>query len=185
MRFLNPISTELNWSRRSPIPERTGYLFDELEHIVDNFFRPSFTSATRFQSSWDLQENEDTYLVSFEMPGVKKENIKIEIQGNQLLISGERYRDARSHLRPSVPRQEGMSDGTSERFEKAFTLPPTINSEKIEAHYENGVLNVALPKAEAAKSRTIPIQSGKDGFFSHLLGQKKEGSKSQKEVSIS
>ncbi len=58
------------------------------------------------------------------------------------------------------------------KFERTFTLPETITADKIEAHYENGVLNVALPKAEAAKSRTVQIQTEEGGFLSKLLGTK-------------
>lgn len=100
---------------------------------------------------YDVSEHDDHFMVSFDMPGVKQEDIKIELQKNQLIISGER------------------SGRTQSRYERTFTLPETVNSEKIEAQYENGVLNLALPKAEVAKPRTIEVRSGQEGFFKKLL----------------
>jgi HSP20 family protein len=70
------------------------------------------------------------------------------------------------------------------KFERIFALPASINADKIEAHYENGVLNVVLPKAESAKGRTIEIQSGQNSFFGKLLGSKKE-TKELKDVKVS
>jgi HSP20 family protein len=66
------------------------------------------------------------------------------------------------------------------KFERTFTLPNSINSETIEAHYENGVLNVALPKTEMEKARTVQIQSGDGSFWGELLGTKKETAKEVK-----
>jgi HSP20 family protein len=68
-------------------------------------------------------------------------------------------------------------------FEK--NLPATVAVDKIEAHYENGVLNVALPKAEIAKSRNIQVQTGQGGLLSHFLGSKKESDKEIKDVKVS
>ncbi len=76
------------------------------------------------------------------------------------------------------------NERTYGRFERTFTLPTSIAAEKIEAHFENGVLNVALPKAEAAKGRTIQIQSGQGGLLSKILGTKKETNKELKDFKL-
>lgn len=147
MRLLNPISSEV---------------FEDFDRIVDSFLRPTYANTVGFRPSCDVNETKDHFLVSFDMPGVKSEDIKINVEGNRLAISGER---------------QGYG-----KFERSFTLPTSVMTEKIEAHYENGVLSVALPKAEAAKAREIPIQSGRDGFFNKLLGSK---TKELKDVKIS
>ena len=105
--------------------------------------------------------------------GAKKEDIKIEVQGNDFVISGERQREIREH-NGEAPLRVERSYG---KFERTFALPPTIAADKIEAHYENGVLNVALPKAEATKARTIQIQTEQGGLLSKILGSKKGSSK--------
>jgi HSP20 family protein len=132
-------------------------VFENFDTIVESFLRPTYATTVNFQPSCDLQENEGHYMVSFDMPGVKKENIKIEVQANQLHVSGERQRESKKDV-----------------FERTFVLPESVDAEKIEAHYEDGVLNIALPKAEKAKARKIEIQSGHGGFFSKLLGGKSE-----------
>ena len=181
MRMLSPLSTDWSWSRRNLSPDRLVDAFDDFDRIVESFLRPTYASTVNFQPSCDIHEAKDHYLVSFDMPGVRKEDIKIEVQGDNLIISGERQRE--------VKEQDGEATLYHERaygkFERTFVMPKSINADKIEAHYENGVLNVALPKAESAKGKTIQIQTGQDSIFSKLLGSKKEASKELKDVKVS
>lgn len=139
MRMLSPLSVEWTWPRHTLTPIMMGDVF----------------------SGYDISEADDHTLVSVDMPGVKKDDIKIEVQKNHLFIAGER---------------------NHRKYEKTFTLPASINADKIEAQYENGVLYVAIPKPEAAKGRTIQIQSGPTGFFSKLLTSKKEIPKELKDA---
>jgi HSP20 family protein len=181
MRMLSPITTEFAWPRRTLSPAAMTDVFEDFDRIVETFLRPTYANTVNFQPSCDVKETKEHYLVSFDMPGVKKEDIKIEVQGNELVISGERQREMREQDGEATLRVER----TYGKFERSFTLPATIAADKIEAHYENGVLNVALPKAEAAKGRTIQIQTGQGGLLSKLLGSKKEDSKEIKDVKVS
>jgi len=138
-----------------------GDAFSEFDNIVESFLQPTFARTVNFQPSCDVNETEDHYVISFDMPGVKKEDIKIEIKNHELHVSGERKR--------SLNRED-----SSDKFERVFGLPDTVNTDKIEANYENGVLHLAVPKAEAAKPKKIEIQSGQTGFFSKLIGSRKE-----------
>lgn len=181
MRMLSPISTEFSWPRRTWASQSDIDVFADFDRIVESFLRPTFASTVNFQPSCDINETKDHYLVSFDMPGVKKEDIKIELQGNQLVISGERHREVNQKHGEATLRHERVYG----KFERSFTLPTTVATEKIEAHYEDGVLNVALPKAETAKGRSIQIQSGPSGLLSKLLGSKKESNKELKDVNVS
>lgn len=105
-----------------------------------------------------VEEKEEAFILSLDVPGVKKEALKINIEARVLTVSGQR------------------SNG---RFQRSFQLPDTVNAEAIEAHLEDGVLHLALPKAEVSKPRTIQVQSGQGGFFSRLLGS--EGASSKKD----
>lgn len=93
MRMLSPISLDVAWPRRALTPAGMGDVFEDFDRIVDTFLRPTYASTVNFQPSCDVNETKDHYLVSFDMPGVKKEDIKIEVQGNELVISGERQRE--------------------------------------------------------------------------------------------
>ncbi len=181
MRMLSPLSTDWSWPRRSLSSDLMGDVFDDFDRIVNAFVRPTYANTVNFQPSCDINETKDHYLVSFDMPGVKKEDIKIEVQGNQLVISGERQREMKEEAGEATLRHERVYG----KFERTFVLPTSINADKIEAHYENGVLNVALPKAETAKGRTVQIQTGQNSFFSKLLGSNKEGTKELKDVKVS
>lgn len=171
MKILTNISPDWSWpSARSLSPDLAGDVFDDFDRIVDSFLRPTFANTVNFQPSCDIHETKDHYLVSFDMPGVKKDDIKIELQDNQLVISGERRYESKNGQEGSALRHERAYG----KFERSFALPKTINADQIEAQYENGVLNVALPKVEAAKGRRIQIQSGQGGFMSKLLNNKKD-----------
>jgi len=115
--------------------------------------------------SVDVEETDDHYIMSFDMPGLDKDNIDIEVQGHQLMISGERKQerengDARSRLQE---RRYG-------KFERVFTLPDDIRTDEIEAQYRNGVLSVAVPKSAESKRQKIKIGDSRSGFLSKLLG---------------
>lgn len=113
----------------------------------------SFTDLNAFEPTRDVQETDDSFVVRFDMPGVKRENIKVEVKGQQLTIASSRERGSRG----------------VEKFERSFVLPESIDDSKIEVAYEDGVLSLLLPKAAAAKPRAIEVQSG---FVGRLLGTK-------------
>jgi len=178
--MLSPLSTDWSWPRRHLSSEIMEDLFNDFDRVVNSFGSPTIANTVGFKPTCDISETDDHYLVSFDMPGVKKDDIKIEVQDNRLLISGERQRERKDENESTLRFERSYG-----KFERAFELPATINADKIEAQYENGVLNVALPKAESAKPRSIQIQSGKTGFFNKLLGSKKEDGKDVKDVKTS
>ena len=173
-----------NWmwpSRRTPSVFGDDILND-FDRMVDSLMRPTSATNVNFLPSCDIDESKDHYLVSFDMPGVKKDDIQIEVKDNTLMIAGERNKEVKNAEHEGYMRHE-RSYG---KFQRAFTLPGSVDASKIEAHYEDGVLNVAIPKTEASKGRTIEIQSGKGGLFSRLLGTTKSNeTKDLKDVTAS
>lgn len=113
----------------------------------------------------DLSETDEHFLLSFDMPGVEKTAINIELEGNQLRLTGERrIAGGDKRVRAYVERRQG-------RFERVVSLPEGVAAEHIDARYENGVLTVAVQKPAAAKPTKIKVGDGKSGFFGKLLGQ--------------
>jgi HSP20 family protein len=101
----------------------------------------------------NLTENAENYFVRAELPGVKPEDLDIQMTGNKLTITGERKldtqdKDVRYHRRE---REAGS-------FSRIIELPTDVDSESVAARSENGVLTVTIPKAEKAKPRRIAIQ---------------------------
>ena len=114
------------------------------------------------------KETEDFFLVELEIPGTKKEDIELHIKNNLLSVSGQRRKGTEFE----------------EKFQRSFSLPYSINEPEIQAQYEDGILQIALPKAEESKGRKIEIENNKNsGFWTKLLGSGSE--KETKEIPIS
>jgi HSP20 family protein len=101
----------------------------------------------------DIEENEKGYTIKAEVPEVKKENVRLTVEEGTLTIRGERFKEKEEKGR-KFHRTE-RSYGT---FLRSFTLPVDADEKKIEATFEDGMLNVFLPKSEAAKPRAIEIR---------------------------
>ena len=173
-------TTEFKWQRRTLSPTGWSGMLEDFDLIVDTVLHPAQSNSANFQPSFDVNETKSHYLVSFDIPGVNSEDIKIEVRGHELLIAGERRRE--------MAEQDGEMNLHHEqkygKFERILKVPSTIAIEKIEAQHANGVLTVALPKAETVKGRTIQIQTGQGGWLKKLLGPKKEPGKEIKDVRV-
>ena len=98
----------------------------------------------------DIHESKDAYLIRAEMPGVRKEGMEITVEGSTLTIVGRR-----AEQRPLfTPLHRESRDGD---YRRVFELDPTIDTAKIRARCEQGVVTVELPKAERVKPRKIKI----------------------------
>lgn len=99
----------------------------------------------------NLYDAGDHLEIKAEVPGISKDDLSIRIQGNYLEISGARKSDAPEGY--SAHRVERRTDA----FSRSFTLPYDVDAEKVEASLKNGLLNLILPKSEAAKPKQITI----------------------------
>jgi HSP20 family protein len=98
----------------------------------------------------NITERKDDYLVSLAAPGLKKEDFKIDVEGNLLTISSEKEEE-NEEKEEKYTRQEYSYSS----FERSFTLPNEVDKDKIDAHYQDGVLELVLPKKEEAKKMAI------------------------------
>lgn len=107
-----------------------------------------------FVPSCDLHECPNHYHFRFDMPGIPKENIKIEVHDNQLSVSGERSFEKRE--------EEGVKthfvESSYGSFYRSFNLPGDIDAEKVEAAYDQGVLKVKVSKSHTRRSREVSIK---------------------------
>lgn len=144
---------------------------NEVERSFDDLWktdRQMIRQSGTFQPHVDLHETDGFFLVSLDLPGIPEKDIKIDVQEGRLTVSGERVREEQKN--DGLYRRFERSFG---KFERAFQLPTNVDAEKIQARFENGVLEIMVPKAEALKARQIKIESGKSGgMFSRLLGTK-------------
>lgn len=151
----------LTFNRSTPTLGDWTRDFDSLFGQMDRMLSP-LREESRSLSSMpcDVHESETGYLISVDVPGFAREDLVIEIEGDQLRVSGERKKE------------EALKEVSSrklERFygkmERAFTLPKGADLGHAKANYENGVLHIVVPKAESAQTRKIEIQEGKAGFL--------------------
>lgn len=101
----------------------------------------------------DLAETDHAYLIQLDVPGMKKEELEVSFQDGSLTICGERKQRA-TEEDTSIVRVERRFG----RFYRSFDLPKAVDSTKIEASYEDGVLAIEVPKAEESKPRTVQIK---------------------------
>jgi HSP20 family protein len=125
-----------------------------------------------FSPACNIDETATHYLFSIDVPGVKKEDIKVEMRGQVLTISGERKEE---YERKGATQYQ--SEASYGAFQRSFDLASDVKADQIEAEYDNGVLRLAVPKKEASKAQAIKISEGKGSVFAKLLGHKKEESK--------
>ena len=113
----------------------------------------TWTSDTMVPSV-DLSETDKQIDVRMDIPGMKAEQIDIQINGNMLTVSGERKdeKEEKGRTFHRIERSEGS-------FSRTISLPCEVQENKVAAQYKDGVLNVSLPKAEAAKTHKITIKS--------------------------
>jgi len=100
----------------------------------------------------DLYEDKDNVTVQAELPGLKKEDISIQLDDGLLTISGERKQEQKDESAESYRSERFVG-----RFQRVITLPSEVDAEKIKATYTDGILTVTLPKSEKAKPKQIPI----------------------------
>ena len=132
---------------------------DEVNRVFDSFFDIRPFARRSEESGWypevDMIEDKDKVMVNVDLPGMKKEDIKVSVQDNTLTIKGERKAE-KEEKDKNYHRVERLY-GT---FCRSFSLPGKVDGQKIKANYKNGVLSIDLPKAEEVKPKEIPIDVG-------------------------
>lgn len=149
------------WRSRSLRPSRLWREWGDLERFLeaDWPFRRTWRRIPE-DVSWapplDMYEKEDSFTVRVEVPGVKMDDIDISVTGDTVTIKGER----------KAP--EGVKDEEYQccevcygTFTRSVVMPAAVDADKVEAKYNDGILEVHIPKAKAAKPKKIPIKTGK------------------------
>ena len=115
-------------------------------------------------AAYDVEVKDDSYILSVDLPGVGKSNIDIETRDGLLIVTGKR---------------KNFFEKNEKELElsRSFNLTKEVDVDKIEAHYENGVLNILLPKKEQVKPRKITISGSKDGGLLNKLFRSSEATK--------
>jgi HSP20 family protein len=157
------MSQTLPERRSSPTPERWEPL-SELEQMTERMRRMleqtfggfGWSSQLTEKAGWsplvDLEETDDAYVLEAELPGVKPEDVNIELVGNELSITGE----IKEPERKGTVRRQSRRTG---RFAYRVSLPSHLDPDKVEAKLGGGILKISVPKSERAQRRRIEIKA--------------------------
>ena len=144
------------WNRGTVMPiERLFEISREMDRLFENGGRVTANGDTSWVPPMDVFETADEILCQLEVPGMSRDNIDIRVENNLLTIAGEKTYERRQDEKESGYRHSERHYG---RFERSFTLPRTIDADRVKARYDNGVLTLSLPKAEQSKPRKITIE---------------------------
>ena len=132
------------WTRIDPMAE--------LDRFTDSVFGSLMGDRTCPSFKVDIREDENSYYVDADVPGLSKDEITVTFEGGTLTIAGER--------KVEESREEGhfvLNERRSGRFARSLTLPEGVKEDGIQAALEGGVLTVTLPKAAEAKQKRIKV----------------------------
>lgn len=155
----------MNLIRRSTTPlssYRSGGMEDQFGRMFENMFQDFFAPLT--QGRWsgedvglprlDVTETEQTFEVKAEMPGVKKEDVNVSIDGQRVTIEGECQQANEQRQGEQVV----YSERSTRKYQRSFTLPTEVDDTSAQARLEDGVLMLSLPKKQGGTARKLTIQ---------------------------
>jgi len=133
----------------------------EFDRLFREAFTPGFGEGEISTRTWappvDIFENENNIMLKAELPGVDPKDVEVRVEDNTLYLKGERKfeRETQEENYHRVERSYGC-------FARSFSLPNSIDAEKVAAEYKDGLLTLTLPKREEAKPKTIRINVSKN-----------------------
>ncbi len=138
-----------NFMNRDPWNE-----MDRIQREMNRLFNTATVRDSGIYPAINLWADTETIVVTAEIPGYDSKDIQLSIMNNELTISGER-----SSEKPNEANQYHRQERTTGSFKRNISLPFSVESNKIEAKYKNGILSVTLPRAEADKPKKISIKT--------------------------
>lgn len=129
---------------------------EEMGRLIDSFFGPTGreeTSLSTFLPPVDIEEKDKEFEISVELPGIKKDDVKISVKDNVLSISGEKKQEKK------VDKENyHRIERTFGKFQRSFTLPDYVDVENIDAEYKDGILNITIPKLKESISKQVEVK---------------------------
>lgn len=141
--------------------------FDDLFELIGEFDRSTSPhSGLRTPSPVRINENEDAFLLSIDLPGVDQDDLEITLHDGRLIVKAER--------KDSFDTENEKSESLF-KFERSYNLPDNV-SDEIEGHLDKGVLQILLPKVAEAKPKKVELKHGNDSqsFLEKFIGGSKK-----------
>ena len=138
---------------------RTTSLLDNVDLMINSIFHDNFEQIDNSFDSWkplaDIKENDNYYNIIADIPGFSKKDIEIKINNSILTITGEKKNDTKNDGEKFYHRERNLG-----RFFRSFSLPDTVDEERVDALFKDGVLTITLHKDEKLlpKERVVKIK---------------------------
>lgn len=154
----------MSTSLSTKAPRQLQPLFKPLQVLRDEFEQAFNRLASEWDGKWlssefsppcDLSETADNYQLRMDVPGIKPDDITVQVTGNSVRISGER-KEEKEEKEKTYHRIERRCGS----FCQALQLPGNVKEENVQAEFHDGVLTVTLPKSEATRTRTVKVKAG-------------------------
>jgi HSP20 family protein len=151
--------------RRWMSPWRPSREMEEMERRFDDLFSwPSLPAMWRrmpsMEMAWapalDVFEKDDRFVVKAELPGMKEKDIDVSVVGNRLIIRGERKAESEVEKKDYY-----YSERSYGSFSRSIDIPSDVDAKKIEASYDDGVLEINLPKTPGVKPKKVSVSAKK------------------------
>ncbi len=139
--------TRTNSNTSSYLPSWSSWIDEVLNRDMPNVFSQNFNTGMSLPKV-NIKETADAYFVEMAVPGVKKSDFQIDLENKVLSISTETEEKNEEKEENYTRREFGYSS-----FKRSFTLPKTVEEDKIQANYNEGILSIHLPKKEEAKQK--------------------------------
>jgi HSP20 family protein len=149
---------------------------DQLTNRLSQMFDPSPTfpmpsNAGAWAPAVSVEETQDELVLTAELPGVKPEDVDVQLESNILTIRGEKREERKEE---DENRRYHLWERNYGSFQRAFTLPRTVRGDDISAEFSDGLLRVRMPKAPEARSRRIQIRGGEMNETAKVRGSKEQ-----------
>jgi len=142
----------INWRPKTVSSHRN--LPNVFERMIDDNFFFDYDN-NNWTPSVDINESNDAFMITADLPGIKKSDIEVKVEENLLILNAERKID-----KTNDNKKYHFSERRSGTFSRSFKLPKSVKEEKITADFDNGVLSIIIPKAEDAitSNRLIKVK---------------------------
>ena len=131
-------------------------LRDEFDKVLDSFFnfdQENTTKGNIWAPTVDVSDDKDNFYITAEIPGIAKEDVKVNIKNDTLTICGEK-----SVNKEDKEKNFYRAERVYGSFSRSFNLPEAVDKDKIKAEYKNGILTLVIPKKEEEKPKEIDIK---------------------------
>lgn len=136
------------------LPQKMRHRGSDLDRWMNSAFTwPDELEELDFSPAANIKETSKEFVVEVDIPGIKKEDVKIELENNRLTVSG-----VRNESKEESDSKHYLSESYCGSFIRSFSLPTTVDENNVQARYENGVLRLKIPKLAVSKAKEVKIQ---------------------------